>query len=204
MKCVMGCSRLSGTRQRPWRSQAPLRVARARAAAEQAAARAPAHQGGSQWTTSSASFPTTDSRSLLRAEAPQVSVAAGSVASALRGSIQGTLVPRPLAHSGCIIMVAALMGSKSALSFRRDPYTGQAAPFCKLYRSSRARSCIRRCSTGLSNCGSGNLMRRAACAVQQMQLRSTALRLLMAFIGGQGQSLYAVQAFVRHARECYR
>lgn len=40
-------------------------------------------------------------------------------------------------------------------------------------------------------------------AVQQLELRSAALYLLMAFIGAQAKSLYAVQAFVRHARRCY-
>ena len=84
----------------------PLRVARARAAAERAAARAPAHRGGSQWTTSSASFPATGSRSLLRAEAPQVSVAAGSAAFVLQGSTQGVSVPKAPAQYECMVTVA--------------------------------------------------------------------------------------------------
>ncbi len=41
-------------------------------------------------------------------------------------------------------------------------------------------------------------------AVEYLQLRSVALYLLMAFIGGQAQSLYAVQSFVKRALRCYR
>ena len=40
-------------------------------------------------------------------------------------------------------------------------------------------------------------------AVHQMEVRSTALRLFMAFIGAQAKSLYAVQAFIKQARRCY-
>ncbi|CAK0785333.1 hypothetical protein CVIRNUC_008540 [Coccomyxa viridis] len=39
--------------------------------------------------------------------------------------------------------------------------------------------------------------------VHQMEVRSTALRLFMAFIGAQAKSLYAVQAFIKQARRCY-
>lgn len=45
---------------------------------------------------------------------------------------------------------------------------------------------------------------RSVHAAEHFKLRSAALYLLMAFIGGQAQSLYAVQAFVRRARRCYR
>ena len=41
-------------------------------------------------------------------------------------------------------------------------------------------------------------------AEEHFKLRSAALYLLMAFIGGQGQSLYAVQAFVKRGLRCYR
>ena len=72
------------------------------------------------------------------------------------------------------------------------------------YADSMCRAADPSCSACLNQSGGRTLMYGLMHAVEQLQLRSAALYLLMAFIGGQAQSLYAVQAFVRRAFKCYR
>ena len=72
LKVHLACSLHSGTLQQRQSHLPPLGPMMA--AAEKAAAGAPAHQAGSRWTTSSASFPVIGSRRLLQYEGLRVSL----------------------------------------------------------------------------------------------------------------------------------
>ena len=113
-RSAFACSQHSGTRQQTQSHLLPLGLVMV--GAEQAAARAPAHQAGSLWITFSAFFPVAGSRKLLQYERLQVSL----------------LLALPQ------MSTQALLGLDSVWSFPE----GQTYDGCRSMEGMRERSCL--------------------------------------------------------------